>query len=66
MNTQVDDTTKQTSYELVFDQPPRAIFVPDVNFWGQLDEDVLKQPSEEVKKDKEDDIVKEEEDVEKE
>ena len=42
MNTQVHDTTKQTPYELVFGQPPRAIFVPDVNFRGQLDEDVLK------------------------
>ena len=64
MNTQVHDTTKQTPYELVFGQPPGAIFVP---FWGQLDEDVLKWPSEEVKKDKEeDDMGKEEEDEEKE
>ena len=52
MNTQVHDTTKQTPYELVFGQPPRAIFVPDVNFRGQLDEDGLKRPSEDVKKDK--------------
>ena len=59
MNTQVHDTTKQTPYELVFGQPPRAIFVPDVNFRGQLDEDVLKpcdrDKSEEGKKDKEQD-----------
>eukprot|EP00731_Ephydatia_muelleri_P018625 Em0011g665a len=67
MNTQVHDTTKQTPYELVFGQPPRAIFVPDVNFRGQLDEDVLKRPSEDVKKDKEeDDVGKEEVDEEKE
>ena len=56
MNTQVHDTTKQT---LVFGQPPRAIFVPDVNFRGQLDEDVLKpcdrDKSEEGTKDKEQD-----------
>ena len=32
MNTHVHDTTKQTPYELVFGQSPRAIFVPDVNF----------------------------------
>eukprot|EP00731_Ephydatia_muelleri_P013631 Em0007g941a len=44
-----------------------GIFVPDVNFWGQLDEDVLKRPSEDVKKDKEeDDVGKEEVDEEKE
>ena len=59
MNTQVHDTTKQTPYELVFGQPPRAIFVPDVNFRGQLDEDVLKpcdrDKSEEGTKDKEQD-----------
>ncbi|KAL5486382.1 hypothetical protein EMCRGX_G018851 [Ephydatia muelleri] len=67
MNTQVHDTTKQTPYELVFGQPPRAIFVPDVNFRGQLDEDVLKRPSEDVKKDKEEnDVGKEEVDEEKE
>ena len=59
--------TKQTPYELVFGRPPRASFVPDVNFRGQLDEDVLKRPSEEVKKDKEeDDVEKEEVDEEKE
>eukprot|EP00731_Ephydatia_muelleri_P016918 Em0010g16a len=41
--------------------------VPDVNFRGQLDEDVLKRPSEDVKKDKEeDDVGKEEVDEEKE
>ena len=57
MNTQVHDTTKQTPYELVFGQPPRAIFVLDVNFRGQLDEDVLKQPSLEVTKDKDEDDV---------
>eukprot|EP00731_Ephydatia_muelleri_P025393 Em0017g476a len=63
----VHDTTKQIPYELVFGQPPRAIFVPDVNFRGQLDEDVLKRPSEDVKKDKEeDDVGKEEVDEEKE
>ena len=70
MNTQVHDTTKQTPYELVFGQPPRAIVVPDVNFQGQLDEDVLKpcdkEISEEVTKDKEkDDKGKEEEGEEK-
>ena len=68
MNTQVHDTTKQTPYELVIGQPPRAIVVPDVNFRGQLDEDVLKpcdgEISEEVTKDKEEeDEEKEEEDV---
>ena len=56
MNTQVHDTTKQTPYELVCGQPPRAIFFPDVNFRGQLDEDVLKpcdrEISEEGMKDK--------------
>ena len=59
MNTQVHDTTKQTPYELVFGQPPRVIFVPDVNFRGQLDDDVLKpcdrEISEEGTKDKEQD-----------
>ena len=69
MNTQVNDTNKQTPYELVFGQPPRAIFVPDVNFRGQLDEDVLKpcdrENSEEGMKDKElDDEGNEEEDEE--
>ena len=44
MNTQVHDTTKQTPYEL----PPRAIFVPDVNFRGQLDEDILKPCDREI------------------
>ncbi|KAL5515506.1 hypothetical protein EMCRGX_G000680 [Ephydatia muelleri] len=67
ISAKVHDTTKQTPYELVFGQPPRAIFVPDVNFRGQLDEDVLKRPSEDVKKDKEeDDVGKEEVDEEKE
>ena len=42
MNTRGHDSTKQTPYELIFGQPPRAIFVPNVNFQGQLDEDVLK------------------------
>ena len=59
MNTDVHDTTKQIPYGLVFGQPPRAIFVPDVNFWGQLYEDVLKpcdrEISEEGTKDKEQD-----------
>ena len=69
MNTQVHDTTKQTPYELVFGQPPSAIFVLDVNFRGQLDEDVLKpcdrEISEEGTKDKEqDDEGNEEEDAE--
>ena len=36
MNTQVHDTTKQTPYELVFGQPPRAIAVPYVNFRDSL------------------------------
>ena len=57
MNTQVHDTTKQTLYKLVFGQPPKAIFVPDVIFRGQPDEDVLKpcdrEISEEGTKDKE-------------
>ena len=44
MNTQVHDTTKQTPYKL----PPRAIFVPDVNFRGQLDEDILKPCDREI------------------
>ena len=59
MNTQVHDTTKRTPYKLVFGQPLRAIFVPDVNFRGQLDEDVMKpcdrENSEEGTKDKEQD-----------
>ena len=62
MNTQVHDTTKQTPYELVFGQPPRAIFVPDVNFRGQLDEDVLKPCDREISEEgtKEDDEGEEE------
>ena len=69
MNTLVHDTTKQTPYKLVFGQPPKAFFVPDVNFWGLLDEDVLKlcerENSEEGTKEKEqDDEGNEEEDEE--
>ena len=69
-DTQAHDTTKQTPYELVFGQPPRAIVVPYVKFRGQLDEDVLKpcdrEISEEVTEDKEeDDEGKEEEGEEK-
>ena len=59
MNTQVHDTTKQTPCKLVVGQSPRAIVVPDVNFRGQLEEDILKpcdrEISEEVTKDKKDD-----------
>eukprot|EP00731_Ephydatia_muelleri_P007584 Em0003g1832a len=58
-NTQVHETTKQTPCKLVVGQSLRAIVVPDVNFRGQLDEDILKpcdrEISEKVTKDKKED-----------
>ena len=42
-NPQVNNSTKQTPYELVFGQPPQSLVVPHVGFRRLLDEDLLTQ-----------------------
>ena len=51
LNTQVHEATKHTPYELVFEQPPRSLLVPDVTFKGKINEEDLSEPGQEEEED---------------
>lgn len=59
MNTQVHETIKQMAYELVLDQPPRSIIIPEPQFKGTINEQQLDEKDAEMYK-IDNEVVKEE------
>ena len=57
MNTQVHETTKHTPYELVFEQPPRSVLIPDTTMKGKINEEDFQvdEPTQEDTEDEMDD-----------